>query len=129
MTPEQVVAVARYGAKIELPKESIFRIQKNWNALNFMIKRGDIMYGTNTGIGAFGNEILPKDKTIELSYRMVRAHAAGVGNPIPEEIARACILLRMNVFAKGYSGVRPIIIQTMKAMLDRGVTPVIYEKG
>src|SRR3989344_4521729 len=125
LTPELVVAVGRFGAKVSISPKAIKAVRKNWEALNSMIEEGQIMYGVNTGIGAFGNVILPKDKTIDLSYRMVRAHASGVGNPIPEEIARACIMLRMNVLAKGYSGVRPIIIQTMKAMLDRGVTPVI----
>lgn len=129
LTPEKVVAIGRYKAKVEIDQKTIRRVQKNWETLQSMIAEGKIMYGTNTGIGAFGNVILPKEKTIELSYRMVRAHASGVGNPIPEEIARACIVLRMDVLAMGYSGVRPIILQTMAKMLNKGVTPVIYEKG
>ena len=129
LTPEKVVAVARYGATVSVSKESIEKVSKNWQVLTEMMSEGQIMYGTNTGIGAFGNVILPEDKTIELSYRMVRAHAAGVGNPAPIEICRAAILLRMNVLAKGYSGVRPIILETMTKMLNSSVTPVIYEKG
>lgn len=129
LTVEEVVAVARYKAKVVISDEILARIQKNWDVMEEMIAAGKVMYGTNTGVGAFGNSILPKEKTIELSYRMVRAHAAGVGDPVPEEISRSCILLRMNVLAKGYSGVRPIIIETMGEMLNKGVTPVIYEKG
>lgn len=126
---EDVIAVARYKAEVVIPKEVLERVQKNWNALEKMMADGKIMYGTNTGVGAFGNSILPKDKAVELSYRMVRAHASGVGDPVPEEIARACILLRMNVLAKGYSGVRPIILETMRDMLNKEVVPVICEKG
>lgn len=129
LIPEQVVAVGRGGVTVKIATEAIGKVQKNWEALESMIVEGQIMYGTNTGIGAFGNVVLPKDKTIELSYRIVRAHASGVGNPILEEIARACIVLRMNVLAMGYSGVRPLILQTMAEMLNKGVTPVIYEKG
>lgn len=129
LTTEKAVAVARYGAKVILPKEVIKRVQKNWEALKEMFSEGQIMYGTNTGIGAFGNEILSKDKTIELSYRMVRAHASGVGDPAPIEICRTAILLRMNVLAKGMSGIRPIILKTMAEMINKNVTPVIYEKG
>jgi len=129
LTIEDVILVARYKAKVGMPEEVMTRVQKNWNALEKMMAGGKIMYGTNTGVGAFGNSILPNEKAIELSYRMVRAHASGVGKPVPEEISRACILLRMNVLAKGYSGVRPIILETMRDMLNKGITPVICEKG
>ena len=129
LTPEKVVAVARYGAKMTIPLTTRRRVQANWDALAEMMAEGQIMYGTNTGIGAFGNEILPEDKTIELSYRMVRAHASAVGDPAPLEICRAAVLLRLNVLAKGYSGVRPVILETMAKMLNKNVTPVIYEKG
>ncbi len=129
LSVEDVVAVARYKAKVTIPIDIIESVQKNWNTLEKMMADGKVMYGTNTGVGAFGNSILPKEKTIELSYRMVRAHASGVGDPVREEISRACILLRMNVLAKGYSGVRPIILETMRDMLNKGVTPFICEKG
>ena len=126
---EDVIAVARYKVEVVVPKEILDRVQKNWNTLKKMMSDGKIMYGTNTGVGAFGNSILPQEKAIELSYRMVRAHASGVGNPVSEEIVRACILLRMNVLAKGYSGVRPIILETMRDMLNKEIVPVICEKG
>ena len=129
LTVEDVVAVARYGAKVVIPDEITKRIERNWATLQKMIVDGKIMYGTNTGIGAFGNAILPKEKTVELSYRMVRAHASGLGEPVSEEISRSCIILRMNVLAKGYSGIRPIILETMRDMLNKGVTPMICEKG
>ncbi|MFA7653993.1 MAG: histidine ammonia-lyase [Candidatus Magasanikbacteria bacterium] len=129
LTVEQVVAVARYNAVVRLLPTNIVNIQKNWDALNQMMDDGQVMYGTNTGIGAFGNVILPKEQTIELSYRMVRAHASAVGEPAPLEICRAALVLRLNVLVKGYSGIRPIIAETIVAMLNKQVTPVIYDKG
>ena len=129
LTIEEVIAASRYRAEIKISAEALEKVKQNWKTLEQMIEKGVVMYGTNTGVGAFGNSILPREKTIELSYRMVRAHASGVGNPVPEEISRACILLRMNVLAKGYSGVRPIILETMRDMLNKDVVPYICEKG
>ncbi|PJC81412.1 histidine ammonia-lyase, partial [Candidatus Roizmanbacteria bacterium CG_4_8_14_3_um_filter_36_10] len=94
-----------------------------------MLDRGDVMYGLNTGIGGFGNVVISKEKAGELSTRMLRAHASGYGNPVEPEIAKASLLLRLNVFAKGYSGVRPILFTTFVQMLNKNVIPVFYEKG
>lgn len=129
LTIEDVVAVARYQATVIVPKKITSQIQENWNAIAQMLNRGDIMYGLNTGIGGFGNVKISKDKAGELSTRMLRAHSSGYGNPVDEETARATLLLRLNVFAKGYSGLRPKLFLTFVDMLNRGVTPVFYEKG
>lgn len=129
LTIEQVVAVCRYNAKVVAPKGVYDRIQENWNAIAQMLAEGQIMYGLNTGIGGFGNVKIGKDKAAELSIRMLKAHSAGYGEPVPVEIAKAAILLRVNVFAKGYSGVRPILFQTMLEMVNRNVVSVIYQKG
>ena len=129
LTIEEVVAVARANAKVIIPKKIIERIQKNWDAIAFMLERGDIMYGLNTGIGGFGDVKISKDKAGDLSTRMLRAHSSGYGNPVDVETARATLLLRLNVFAKGYSGLRPKLFLTFVEMLNRGVTPIFYEKG
>lgn len=129
LTIEDVVAVARQGATIAVPKEVVSRIAANWEAIAAMLARGDVMYGLNTGIGGFGNVKISKDKAGELSTRMLRAHASGYGESVVEELARASLLLRLNVFAKGYSGVRPLLFETFVEMVNRGVIPVFYEKG
>lgn len=129
LTIEDVVSVARNNARVIVPKETIARIRDNWNAIAKMLDRGDVMYGLNTGIGGFGNVKISKDKAGELSTRMLRAHASGYGNPVVEELAKATLLLRLNVFAKGYSGVRPELFLTFVEMLNKNVIPVFYEKG
>lgn len=126
---EDVVAIARDGIKIIVSPAVIKRIRDNWEAIAFMLKRGDVMYGLNTGIGGFGNVKISPDKAGELSTRMLRAHASGYGEPVVEELAKASLLLRLNVFAKGYSGVRPLLFETFVAMLNKNVIPVFYEKG
>lgn len=129
LTIEDVVSVARNQAKVLVPPQVVKRVADNWKAIAAMLERGDIMYGLNTGIGGFGNVKISKDKAGELSTRMLRAHSSGYGNPVDEPTARASLLLRLNVFAKGYSGVRPILFNTFVEMLNRGVTPIFYEKG
>lgn len=129
LTAENVVAVARYNTKMDIPNTVIEKIQLNWDSIAEMLKEGKIMYGLNTGIGGFGNVILPPEKTAELSVRMLKAHASGYGKPVSEEVSRATLLARINVLAKGYSGVRPVLFNTMVEMLNKGVNPIFYEKG
>jgi len=126
---EDIVAIARDDVNIIVSPSVINRIADNWEAIAFMLKRGDVMYGLNTGIGGFGNVKISPDKAGELSTRMLRAHASGYGEPVVEELAKASLLLRLNVFAKGYSGIRPILFKTFVEMLNKNVIPVFYEKG
>lgn len=129
LTIEDVVAVARYNANIVVPNQVQTRVKENWDAIAQMLDRGDIMYGLNTGIGGFGNVIISKEKAGELSTRMLRAHASGYGDFVDVEVAKASLLLRLNVFAKGYSGLRPVLFQTFVEMINKGVVPMFYEKG
>ncbi len=129
LTIERVVDVTRFGAGITVPPSVINRIAANWEAIAGMLSRGDVMYGLNTGIGGFGNVVISKEKAGELSTRMLRAHASGYGDFVDVEIAKASLLLRLNVFAKGYSGLRPILFQTFVEILNKGVVPMFYEKG
>jgi len=129
LTIEDVIAISRNNAKVIIPKKVIKKVQDNWNTIAEMLERGDTMYGLNTGIGGFGNVIISKEKAGELSTRMLKAHASGYGEPVKEEIAKASLLLRLNVFSKGYSGVRPILFNTFVDMLNKNVIPVFYEKG
>lgn len=126
---EDVVAIARDNLPIAIPDSVIQKVQANWNAIAQMLNRGDVMYGLNTGIGGFGNVRISKDKAGELSTRMLRAHASGYGTFVDLDIAKATLLLRLNVLAKGYSGVRPILFRTFVDMLNKGVVPLFYDKG
>ena len=129
LTIEQVIAICRDNVEISIPDFVIQRVSQNWDAIAQMLKRGDVMYGLNTGIGGFGNVKISPDKAGKLSTRMLRAHASGYGNLVEPEIAKAALLLRLNVFAKGYSGVRPLLFKTMVEMINRNVIPVFYDKG
>ena len=126
---EDVVRVGRDKTKVKPAQSALDKIQANWVAIAEMLERGDVMYGLNTGIGGFGNVLISKEKAGELSTRMLRAHSSGWGDVVEKDIARATLFLRTALFAKGYSGVRLKLFNTFIEMLNKGVTPVFYNKG
>jgi len=88
-----------------------------------------VVYGVTTGFGNFADVVIPADRLRELQLNLVRSHAAGVGDPLGEADTRALMLLRANVLAKGYSGIRPETLDLLVAMLNAGVHPVIPSQG
>jgi len=129
MTVEEVVRVARGLEPVSIDPEAIRRIEKCRAMLDAKIKAHEIMYGVNTGIGEF-SEVVLTDEQVELFQRyLIYSHTAGWGEPFPEEIVRAAMLTRINVHCHGNSGQRPIVTQTLAEMLNRGVTPVVCQKG
>ena len=89
----------------------------------------EIMYGTNTGIGEFSEVVLTDEQVGLFQRALVYNHAAGIGEPAPVEVVRAAMASRVNVHAHGNSGIRPEITLTLVEMLNRGVTPVVCQKG
>src|SRR3954469_189574 len=86
-------------------------------------------YGINTGFGRFVSTSIPEELTEELQLRLLRSHACGVGDPYPDEIVRAAMLLRANTLAKGSSGARVATVELLLACLERGVLPVVPSRG
>ncbi len=129
LTIEQVVRIAREREEVALDPTALERIAACRAMLENKLAAREIMYGTNTGIGEF-SEVMLTDEQVERFQRyLVYNHAAGVGDPMPEDAVRAAIAGRINVHARGYSGCRPEITQTFVEMLNRGVTPVVAQKG
>jgi len=126
---EDVYNVAVRNEKVELHSEALARIKKCRAFIEKKIEAKETMYGVNTGIGEF-SEIILNDEQIELFQKyLVYNHSAGIGDPVPIEHVRAAMLSRINCHANGHSGCRPIITQTYVEMLNKGVTPVVCEKG
>lgn len=90
---------------------------------------GDHTYGVNTGFGRFVSESIPADQAAELQLRLLRSHACGVGEPYPDEIVRAAMLLRANTLAKGYSGARVGTIELLVSLLGAGIVPRVPSRG
>ncbi len=129
LTIENIVRVARGYEKVELHPEALNRIKACRQMLEKKILAGEIMYGINTGIGEFSEIVLNEDQVKDFQKYLIYNHAAGIGDPFPEEIVRAAMLSRVNVHAHGNSGCRPEITLTLIAMLNEGVTPWVCEKG
>lgn len=108
-------------------------VKKKINASRQIIKdiveSGKIVYGVNTGFGKFADVRIKKDETAELQRRLVLSHAAGVGNPMPVETVRLMMLLKIKNLSQGYSGVRIEVVQMLTDLLNKGITPVVPEKG
>ena len=129
LTIEDLVAVARNHRKVELHPEAVNRIEKCRAMLEKKIGAGEIMYGVNTGIGEFSEVVLNDDQVKDFQKYLIYNHAAGIGDPMPEEWVRGAMLGRANVHAHGNSGVRPEITHTLVEMLNKGVTPYVCKKG
>ncbi len=129
LTIEDIEAVARRGEAVKLHPDALARIVSCRAFLEKRIAAGEIMYGVNTGIGEFSEVVLSDDQVHEFQKYLIYNHAAGIGEPCPEDWVRAAMLLRVNVHAHGNSGCRPEITRTLIAMLNAGVTPVVCRKG
>ena len=129
LTIEDVEAAARRSEPVELHSEAVQRINDCRAFIEQRIEAHEIMYGVNTGIGEFSEVVLDDDQVREFQRYLVYNHAAGIGDPAPVDHVRAAMLLRANAQANGYSACRLEIPQTLLAMLNQGVTPVVCEKG
>ena len=125
----EVSAVARAGERVTLASKARQRIEQARLVVERIIAENRTVYGINTGFGKLSDIRIDPSQIRELQLNLVRSHSCGLGNPLSIEEARAMLLLRANVLALGYSGCRSIVVETLVEMLNRGVTPVIPEKG
>jgi histidine ammonia-lyase len=126
---EDVVPVAMGAAEVSLAADAKRRVVEGREALEAVMLRGKTHYGINTGVGEFRTTVIPHDKVLELQRNLVRSSACAVGEPLPEEVVRAMMLLRANAFATGRSGVRLEMVELLLRMLDRRVLPFVPRQG
>jgi histidine ammonia-lyase len=126
---EKLIKIARHGEKVELSPEALERIKVCRGMLEEKIQAHEIMYGVNTGIGEFSEVVLNDEQVQQFQRYLIYNHAAGIGDPAPVEYVRGAMAGRINVHAHGNSGGRPEITLTLIEMLNRGVTPVVCQKG
>ncbi len=129
LTIEKLVAIARDNEKVELAPEALERIKLCRAMLEEKLAAREIMYGTNTGIGEFSEVVLSDEQVKEFQKYLIYNHAAGIGEPAPIEYVRGALASRINVHAHGNSGCRAEITLTLVEMLNKGVTPVVCQKG
>jgi histidine ammonia-lyase len=129
LTPAEVVAVARTGARVELAGEA--REAMAWSAsiVEELASSPEPAYGVSTGFGSLATTPIPSERREELQRALIRSHAAGMGDPVERDVVRAMMLLRARSLAMGYSGARPEVADTILALLNAGITPVVFEHG
>ncbi|MGA2204999.1 MAG: aromatic amino acid lyase, partial [Terriglobales bacterium] len=126
---EDVAAIARHRQPIQLHPDAVARIDKCRDLLERKIRDREIMYGVNTGIGELSEVVLTPEQVEQFQKYLLYSHAAGCGEPCGEEDVRAGMLSRMNTHCWGHSGIRREVVEIQIDMLNRGVTPVVCQKG
>lgn len=129
LTLAQVEAVARRGEKVSLTEEAKAAVNKARDYVEKKLEEGAVIYGLTTGFGKFSDKFIPENETAQLQRNLIISHSCGMGEPLPTEAVRAAMLLRCNALSRGHSGIRLSTIETLLAMLNEGVHPIIPEKG
>ena len=124
-----VVAVARHGAPVRLTDEAREAMEETAAVVARLAESDSPAYGVSTGFGSLAQTPIPADRRIELQRALIRSHAAGMGPPVEREVVRAMLFLRARSLAMGRSGARPLLAETMLAMLAAGIDPVVPEHG
>ncbi len=126
---EQFIQVTRYNKEVRLGQEAIEKINRSRDFVDRLVREERVVYGITTGFGKFSNVTIKEEDTKALQRNLIISHACGVGEPLEEDIVRGVMLLRVNALSNGNSGIRLSTIMTLIDMLNRGVHPVIPEKG
>lgn len=129
LTLEEIALVARENAVVELTEEAVGKIVTSRQIVEKAINEGRIIYGINTGFGKFEDISISDDQLEELQRNLILSDAVGIGAPFPIDVTRAIMLLRVNALAKGFSGIRLETVQGLVDMINKGVHPLIREKG
>jgi len=129
LTIEHVVKVARHRQKAVLSSLARKKMEDSEKILRKLLEKDGPIYGINTGYGPFRDKKINREQVGKLQINLINSHCVGTGNPFPEEVVRAAMVIRANTIAKGYSGARPLIVDTLLEMLNKNVTPFVPEKG
>jgi histidine ammonia-lyase len=129
LTMEQVVEVARNGAKIEISKEALEKMAATRAHIETLAKAEVPVYGISTGFGALAHQHIAPEDRVQLQKSLIRSHAAGMGDPVEKEVVRALMLLRLKTLVSGRTGVRPELATTYADLINEQITPIVHEYG
>ncbi|MBL7074488.1 aromatic amino acid lyase, partial [candidate division KSB1 bacterium] len=129
LSVNKLMRVAVKKAGLSLAKSVVQRIGRARAVVEKVIESGVVKYGINTGFGKLSELIITGDQMDQLQENLILSHASGVGSPLPEEIVRAIMVLKVHNLAAGYSGCRLEVVKTLVDMINAGVHPIIPEKG
>ena len=129
MSFEDVLAIARDNAQIEISQDAVAAMAKTREHIERLAASETPVYGISTGFGALAQRHIPMQDRVQLQKSLIRSHAAGMGEPVEREVVRALMALRLKTMCSGKTGVRPIVAQTYAAILNAGITPKVLEYG
>lgn len=129
LTLEDVVAVARQGVQCTIDEAAKQAVNASRKIVDDIVAQKRVVYGVNTGFGSLCNVSISSEDTVQLQENLIRTHSSGFGDPLEEDVVRAIMLIRVNSLIKGYSGIRLSTVESLLAMLNKGVHPFIPEKG
>jgi histidine ammonia-lyase len=129
VTVDDVVAVARQDARVQLDSDAAAEIRRTRAVIESLADDTQPHYGVSTGFGALATRHIPVERRTQLQRSLIRSHAAGSGPEVEREVVRALMLLRLSTLATGRTGVREVVVQTYVDLLNSGLTPVVHEYG
>ena len=129
LTLDQVVAVARDGAQVEVAPAAWPGVDASRKVVDRLVAKGEVAYGITTGFGEFAHVRIDRDQVRALQRNLLMSHAVGVSEPLAADVVRAMMLIRINTLLKGCSGVRRSLIEAIVAMLNSGLVPVVPSRG
>ncbi|MFE8701450.1 histidine ammonia-lyase [Cytobacillus sp. FJAT-54145] len=129
LTLEEVRRVVFHKEKVGMASESTQKVEKSHEAVKRIVADKKVVYGINTGFGKFSDVLIDQGDVKDLQLNLIRSHACGVGDPFPETVSRAMLLLRANALAKGFSGVRPVLIERLIELINNEIHPVVPQQG
>jgi len=129
LTFDQLYAVALHNEPVSLAPAAVTRMKASRAVVDRLVAANETAYGINTGFGKLASVRISAEQVRQLQINLVRSHVCGVGTPLSAPEVRAMMILRANALAKGLSGVRPVVVETLCAMLNAGVHPVIPSQG
>ncbi|MEE4591657.1 histidine ammonia-lyase [Streptomyces sp. DSM 41524] len=128
-TADDVIAVARGTARVEIDEAALDAVSAARQVIDDLAAKPEPVYGVSTGFGALAVRHISPELRAQLQRNIVRSHAAGMGPRVEREVVRALMFLRLKTLASGRTGVRPVVVRTMAALLNAGITPVVHEYG
>lgn len=129
LTFSQLKRVLFLNEKVKASAESMKKVKESRKTVEKLVENEEIVYGITTGFGKFSDVFIDKDNVSQLQLNLIYSHACGVGDPFPEVVSRAMVLLRANALLKGFSGIRPVVIERLLQLINSKIHPIIPQQG
>jgi len=129
LTIDQLKKICLDDERISIAETSMEQVQASRRAVDKIVADKKSVYGINTGFGKLSDVMIKREDVEDLQLNLIRSHASGVGDPFPEIVSRAMMVLRLNALLKGYSGVRPVLVELLATLINKRIHPVIPQQG